>query len=52
MRLAGIDVSDVGLEYLVKDLRLRSSQIFFSAIKPVENNRCIDAEVFLRKVSL
>uniref|UniRef100_A0A915PYW8 Band 7 domain-containing protein n=1 Tax=Setaria digitata TaxID=48799 RepID=A0A915PYW8_9BILA len=49
VRLAGIDVSDAGSEYLAKDLRLRSSQILFSAIKPVENNNCIDAEVYLRK---
>ncbi|EJW83594.1 hypothetical protein WUBG_05497 [Wuchereria bancrofti] len=49
IRLAGIDVSDAGSDYLAKDVRLRSSQIFFSAIKPVENNNCIDAEVFLRK---
>ncbi|VDK74453.1 unnamed protein product [Litomosoides sigmodontis] len=49
VRLAGIDVSDAGSEYLAKVVRLRSSQILFSAIKPVENNRCIDAEVFLQK---
>uniref|UniRef100_A0A8R1XNE5 PHB domain-containing protein n=1 Tax=Onchocerca volvulus TaxID=6282 RepID=A0A8R1XNE5_ONCVO len=49
IRLAGIDVSDVGSEYLAKDVRLRSSQIFFSAIKPIENNTCIDAEIYLRK---
>ncbi|KAM3719599.1 Protein C3orf33 [Dirofilaria immitis] len=49
VRLAGIDVSDAGSEYLAKDIRLRSSQIFFSAIKTVENNRCIDAEIYLRK---
>uniref|UniRef100_A0A1I8ESJ2 PHB domain-containing protein n=3 Tax=Wuchereria bancrofti TaxID=6293 RepID=A0A1I8ESJ2_WUCBA len=52
IRLAGIDVSDAGSDYLAKDVRLRSSQIFFSAIKPVENNNCIDAEVFLRKLCL
>ncbi|VDN91194.1 unnamed protein product [Brugia pahangi] len=49
IRLAGIDVSDAGSDYLAKDVRIRSSQIFFSAIKPAENNNCIDAEVFLRK---
>uniref|UniRef100_A0A0R3RX74 PHB domain-containing protein n=1 Tax=Elaeophora elaphi TaxID=1147741 RepID=A0A0R3RX74_9BILA len=49
IRLAGIDVSDTGSEYLMKDLRLRNNQILFSAIKPAENNRCIDAEVFLSR---
>ncbi|KAL3994396.1 hypothetical protein ACH3XW_21570 [Acanthocheilonema viteae] len=47
LRLAGIDVSDAGSEYLAKDMRLRGSQIIFSAIQPVENSRCIDAEIFL-----
>uniref|UniRef100_A0A183EAT7 TNase-like domain-containing protein n=1 Tax=Gongylonema pulchrum TaxID=637853 RepID=A0A183EAT7_9BILA len=49
VRLAGIDVSDAGSEYLTKDMRLRSTSILFTAIRPVENNRCIDAEVFYNK---
>ncbi|EFO19695.2 hypothetical protein LOAG_08798 [Loa loa] len=49
VRLAGVDVSDAGSEYLAKDLRLRSSHILFTPIKSVESNRCIDAEIFLRK---
>ncbi|CAG9530673.1 unnamed protein product [Cercopithifilaria johnstoni] len=49
LRLAGIDVSDAGSNYLTKVVRLRSNQILFSAIKPVENNKCIDAEIFLQR---
>lgn len=51
VRFAGINVSDPGLEYLMKDLRLRNRHILFSPIKLTENNRCIDAEIFVRKVS-
>lgn len=51
IRLAGIDVSDAGSDYLAKDMRLRSKNILFTAIKPVESNRCVDAEVFYKKVA-
>lgn len=49
VRLAGIDVSDAGGEYIVKDLRLRSISILFTAIRPIDNNKCIDCEVFFKK---
>lgn len=49
IRLAGIDVSDAGSDYLAKDMRLRSKNILFTAIKPAESSRCVDAEVFYKK---
>ncbi|VDM95294.1 unnamed protein product [Thelazia callipaeda] len=49
VRLAGLDVTSAGFEYLTRNLRLRSREIFFSAIKPTENKQCVDAEIYLQK---
>lgn len=53
LRLAGLDVSKAGVEYLVKDLRLKDRQVIFNVIKPTTGDSdTADADVTLKKVSV
>ena len=51
MRLAGIDISEAGLSYLNKDLRLADKPIVFNIIKETDGNPdSIDGDVTVKKV--
>ena len=51
MRLAGLEVSPVGIEYLTSDLRLVGRLVAFNVIKPVDGQPdACDADVTAKKV--
>jgi endonuclease YncB( thermonuclease family) len=53
IRLAGLDVSKAGVEYLIKDLKLKDKQIIFNVIKPTAGDTdTADADVTLKKTLL
>jgi len=50
LRLAALEVSPVGMEYLHKDLRLDNKPIAFTVVKPAEGNPdAVDAEILAKK---
>ncbi|KAI1715804.1 protein C3orf33 [Ditylenchus destructor] len=50
LRLAGLDVSNAGLSYLSKDVRIGNKPVTFTVIKIAENNSdAADADVTVRK---
>jgi len=50
LRLAGVDVSKVGVDYLIKGLKLKDRQIIFNVIKPTTNDSdSVDADVTVKK---
>ncbi|TKR93043.1 hypothetical protein L596_007575 [Steinernema carpocapsae] len=50
LRLAGLDVSKSGQEYLAKDLRLKDKPVVFAVIKPTDGNiDSVDCDVTVRK---
>ncbi|KAL7080349.1 hypothetical protein ACQ4LE_000390 [Meloidogyne hapla] len=50
LRLAGLDISPVGIDYLTKDLRIEGRPVIFSVIKIIENKPDIaDADVTIKK---
>lgn len=52
LRLAGLDVSKAGVEYLVKDLRLKDRPVIFNVIKRTANDSdTADADITLKKVT-
>ena len=52
LRLAGIEVSPVGVQHLTKELKLVGRPVAFSVVKPVEQEPdASDADVNAKKVS-
>ncbi|VDM51067.1 unnamed protein product [Toxocara canis] len=50
VRLAGLDLSPAGAEFLTKDLRLQNKEVKFTVIKPSDDHSdTVDADVTLRK---
>jgi len=50
LRLAGLDVSKAGVEYLVKDLRLKDRTVIFNVVKPTTGDSdTVDADITLKK---
>jgi hypothetical protein len=49
--LAGLDVSRAGVEYLIKDLRLKDRPVIFNVVKKTANDSdTADADITLKKV--
>ncbi|KAK0424513.1 hypothetical protein QR680_008705 [Steinernema hermaphroditum] len=50
LRLAGLDLSKSGQQYLAKDLRLKDKAVVFTVIKPTDGNiDSVDCDVTVRK---
>ncbi|KAI6227539.1 hypothetical protein M3Y99_01240400 [Aphelenchoides fujianensis] len=50
IRLAGVNVSKAGVEYLAKDLKLKDRKIFFHVVKPTAGDSdTVDADVTVKK---
>jgi hypothetical protein len=50
LRLAGLDVSKVGVDYLIKDLKLKDRKIIFNIIKQTANDSdTADADIAIKK---
>uniref|UniRef100_A0A914CU85 Uncharacterized protein n=1 Tax=Acrobeloides nanus TaxID=290746 RepID=A0A914CU85_9BILA len=53
VRLAGLDISEAGLSYLTKDLRLPSRRVVFNVIKDTDGNSdSVDCDVTVKKNAL
>ncbi len=51
MRLAGVDISPAGCDYLVRDLRLPGRAVTFTVMKRCDVDETVaDADVTVRKV--
>uniref|UniRef100_A0A7E4V6R4 TNase-like domain-containing protein n=1 Tax=Panagrellus redivivus TaxID=6233 RepID=A0A7E4V6R4_PANRE len=53
LKLAGLDISQAGLSYVSKDLRLTNKPVFFTVVKPTAGNSdAVDADVVYKKTAL
>jgi len=51
LRLAGLDISPVGIDYLTKDLRIEGRPVVFSVVNIVEKQPDIaNADLTIKKV--
>ena len=51
MRIAGLNVANVGTEYLLNDLQLKNKKVYFTVMKTGENKEVLDADIHYRKVA-
>lgn len=52
VRLAGVNISPAGADFLTKDLRLRDKEVIFTVVKPIDDQSdIIDADITLKKVN-
>uniref|UniRef100_A0A914ZLE7 TNase-like domain-containing protein n=2 Tax=Parascaris univalens TaxID=6257 RepID=A0A914ZLE7_PARUN len=50
IRLAGVDISPAGADFLTKHLRLRDKEVIFTVVKPIDDKAdIIDADITLKK---
>lgn len=50
MRLAGLDISNAGLSYMSKDLRLENKPVTFTVVKPTEGNSdSVDSDMTVKR---